>query len=81
MKTTINLGANKRIVTSPIATGAGCIMVEIQARDAFTQEWETRLPLVLEENQAGAFIFGIEQAFDAMAMQARASLQRVGAAA
>lgn len=80
MKTTINLGANKRIITSPIASGAG-IMVEIQARDPFTQDWETRLPLVLEENQAGAFIFGIEQAFDAMAMQARASLQRLGAAA
>lgn len=80
MKTTINIGQNKRIVTSPIASGAG-ILVEIQARDAFTQEWETHLPLVLEENQAGALIFGIEQAFDVLAMQARASMQQAAAAA
>ena len=74
MKTTINLGANKRLVTSPIEAGTG-ILVEIQARDAFTQEWETRLPLVLEENQAGALIFGIEQAFECMAMKAIASIR------
>lgn len=78
MRTTVNLGANRRLVTSPIDAGIG-VMVEIQARDAFTQVWETRLPLVLQEAEAGALIFGIEAAFDALAIQAKAALMRAAA--
>lgn len=76
MKNTINLGANKRIVTSPIAS----IKVEIQERDEITQDWKRSYAMVLEEHQAGALISGMEYTFDAMARHERAR-EIAGAAA
>lgn len=79
MKTTVNLGAGKRIVVSPLKTGG--VLIEVQAQDPYEYIWETRLPLVISEDAAGALIFGLEQAFDAIAHAARASLQQAAAAA
>lgn len=78
-RNTITLGANRRIVITPVKSCS--VMLEIQSRDAITNDWETRLPLVLDEGTAGLLVGGIEIAFDELARRERASLQQAEAAA
>ncbi len=67
MKTTVNLGNSKRIVINTTKMGEG-VLFEIEHRDSYHNTWETRTTLVIDEAAAGALIFGMEAAFDAMGM-------------
>lgn len=61
MKTTIKLSKFLRLTAEPTAGG--------EVRIGLHTDVETKAMFELDENQAGAFIFGLEQAFLAMGMQ------------
>lgn len=62
MKTTIKLSPFLRLTTEPTKGG--------EVRIGLHTDIETKAVFELDENQAGAFIFGMEAAFDAMGMEA-----------
>lgn len=60
MKTTIKLSKFLRLTAEPTNGG--------EVRIGLHTDIETKAVFELDENQAGAFIFGIEQAFEALGM-------------
>lgn len=63
MKTTVKLGQFLRLTVEPTPGG--------EVRVGLHTDVQTKAVFELDENQAGAFIFGLEAAFDAMGMAAQ----------
>jgi hypothetical protein len=73
MKTTVKLGAFLKVTVEPTRGG--------EVRIGLHTDCQTRAVFELDENQAGAFIFGIEQAFEAADRKRKAELAAMHEAA
>jgi hypothetical protein len=73
MKTTVKLGAFLRVTVEPKRGG--------EVRIGLHTDCQTKAVFELDENQAGAFIFGIEQAFEAADRKHKAELEAMHEAA
>lgn len=62
MKTTIRMGEDHRLTVSPSNNGA---WLEIQIRGLFSDSWQAVMHREITPDQAGALIFGLEQAIEA----------------
>lgn len=60
MKTTVKLASDRKIVVEPCGLSRGCITVQFAYGSG-----EFDLPVHLTQDQAGALIFGLEQAAEA----------------
>jgi hypothetical protein len=69
MKTTVKLGAFLKVTVEPTRGG--------EVRIGLHTDCQTKAVFELDENQAGAFIFGIEQAFEAADRNHRKELENI----
>lgn len=68
MKTTVHTGKNRRFVVAPVAEG---VSVRMEMRSLYKREaWDLSALFTLTPDQAGALMFGIEQAIEATELAA-----------
>lgn len=67
MKTTVNTGENRRFVVEPGREGVS-VRMEIRER---SDRWDLASLFTLTPDQAGALMFGIEQAIEATELAAQ----------